>query len=91
MHAKSKFHVIRDMYPEHRAAFDLLLLSDEDFRTACQDYEECLRALEDPRMNRYTTNWRVISQKIRNEIHERLLQFSPVMMEDFEETSSTIS
>jgi hypothetical protein len=86
-----KFSQIRAMFPERRELIDCLLIFDEDFQEVCQDYEEVLRALDNPRLREYSSDIRLLCRELEDEMLSRLNRFSTTGSVGSEDPSITIS
>ena len=88
---KGKFAQIRAMFPERRELIDCLLIFDEDFQEVCQDYEDVLRALDNPRLLEYSSDIRLLCKELEDEMLSRLNRFSTTGSVGTEDPSITIS
>ena len=79
---KNRFAMLRSQMPDREAAIDEVLHAGEDFEAfddfveACEDYEACQRALAEPLLKDYATEFRTLSGEIEQEIHRYLARFS---------------
>jgi hypothetical protein len=77
-----RFATLRSHMPEQTAVIDEVLRTGEDFEgfhdfiEACEDYEACQRALAEPLLKDYATEFRVLGQEIEEEILRYLARFS---------------
>jgi hypothetical protein len=89
---ESEFGSIRNRFPHYLEIFDALIRSDEDFRDACADYEECLRATADPGLERMHPRFRELCRMLEDEILSYLYAAAAADgSEEWEEPAVTIS
>jgi hypothetical protein len=86
-----KFAQIRAMFPERRELIDCLLIFDEDFQEVCQDYEDVLRALDNPGLREYSSDIRLLCKELEDEMLTRLNRFSTTGSVGNEDSSITVS
>lgn len=88
---KHRFDAVRSRFTGYEGYFDYLLMSDEDFFDACEDLQECLRALEDPMLAVFHRRFRVLCEELEKEIQTYLNEYASVQVDDTRESSITIS
>ena len=79
---KPRFAVTRYRMPELEQTLDELLTAGEDFQyredfvEACEDYEACQRAVDEPLLRGYAAEFRALSGEIEQEIRQYLERYS---------------
>ena len=88
---EKRFKAIRSMFPERLELIDCLLIFDEDFQEVCQDYEDLLKALDNPGLLEYIADIRLVCKELEEEMLSRLNRFSVIRTVPDKESSFTIS
>ena len=79
----SRFEILRRGMPDEEAAIDDYLRTGQDsehfadFVEACEDYEACQRALSEPLLHDYVTEFRALACEIEAQIRGYLERRGP--------------
>ena len=83
-----RFAIIRKKMPEVEEKLDEILAAGEDyvhhedFVEACEDYEACQRALDEPSLKDYAEEFRVLGSEIEGEVRRYLERYATSVCDD---------